>query len=164
MAAKPSTKKSRSAPARKPGRPTAYRPEYAEQARKLCLLGATDADLARFFGVSEQTVNAWKAAQPEFLESLKAGKEEADARVAHSLYRRALGYSHKAVKIMSVPRGAELGSEIVHEEYIERYPPDTTAGIFWLKNRRPEQWRDKQQVEHSGVLKLEDIAAASRAD
>lgn len=131
-------------------RPSSYRPEFAEQARKLCLLGATDKDLAGFFNVSEQTVNAWKGAHPEFLESLKDGKERADAMVAERLYRRALGYEHPAVKIFADPKsGAE---QIV--DYTEIYPPDTTAAIFWLKNRRPDLWRDKQDVEHSGQVNV----------
>jgi hypothetical protein len=133
---------------KKGGRPSRYRAEFAEQAFNLCLLGATDADLARAFDVSEQTVNAWKQAHPAFLESLKKGKEQADARVARSLFRRATGYSHKAVKIVA---DAKTGQEHI-VPYVERYPPDTTAAIFWLKNRRPEQWRDKQQLEHSGGI------------
>ncbi len=128
-------------------RPTAYKPEYARQARKLCLLGATDKELADFFEVSEVTINAWKKKHPAFLKSLKAGKDVADARVADKLYHRALGYKHKAVKIMAVARGNNGGSEIEEVPYVEHYPPDTTAAIFWLKNRRPEQWRDRQNVD-----------------
>ena len=128
------------------GRPSAFKSEYAEQALKLCRLGATDADMAGFFGVSEQTVNAWKTAHPAFLESLKEGKALADAEVADKLFRRATGYEHAAVKIVA---NATTGQEhIVH--YTERYAPDTTAAIFWLKNRRPDLWRDKRDMEHSG--------------
>lgn len=126
------------------GRPSSYRDEYAEQALKLCLLGATDAEMADIFGVSEQTLNAWKAAHPEFLESLKAGKAQADANVASRLYQRAMGYSHEAVKIMVV------AGEIKREMYTEHYPPDTAAGIFWLKNRRKQDWRDKIDHEVAG--------------
>ena len=61
------------------GRPSQYKAEYCEQAYKLCLLGATDVQLADFFGVSEQTLNTWKQKHPKFLESLRAGKDEADA-------------------------------------------------------------------------------------
>lgn len=127
-------------------RPSTYKAEFADQARKLCLLGATDKDLADFFGVTETTVNNWKSAHPAFVESLKEGKVQADANVAKSLYRRALGYSHDAVKIITVPRGENRGSDVQQVPYIERYPPDTTAAIFWLKNRRPDQWRDKQEI------------------
>lgn len=130
----------------KQGRPRSYKPEYAEQARKLCLLGATDVEVADFFGVTERTINRWKVDFPEFCHALKLGKEEADDRVEKSLYRRALGYSHEAVKIFANPTtGAE---QIV--PYTEHYPPDTTACIFWLKNRKKEDWRDKHDHEHTG--------------
>jgi len=126
---------------------TRYRQEFSEQALKLCRLGATDKELADIFGVSAQTLNAWKKAHPDFLESLKAGKAIADAEVADKLFRRATGYEHKAVKIVA---DAKTGAE--HQvEYIERYPPDTTACIFWLKNRRPDLWRDKVQQEVTGA-------------
>lgn len=140
------------AAAKKRGRPSAFRPEYAEQTYKLCLLGATDATLADFFGVSTQTINAWKKAQPDFLDAMKRGKSVADANVAHSLYHRAIGYEHEAVKILTVARGGNTGSDIEEVPYIERYPPDTAAAFIWLKNRQPAQWRDKQEVEHSGAV------------
>lgn len=131
-------------------RPSKYQPEFAAQALKLCRLGATDKELADFFGVSEQTVNAWKDAHHEFLESLKEGKGLADAEVADKLYKRATGYEHAAVKIVA---NANSGQEhIVH--YTERYPPDTTAAIFWLKNRRPDLWRDKTEQQLSGHVAI----------
>ena len=126
------------------GRPTSYRPEFAAQAEKLCRLGATDRELAEFFEVCEATINTWKAAQPGFLESLKSGKGLADAEVADKLYRRATGYSHEAVKIFN-----DGGTPLV-VPYTEHYPPDTTAAIFWLKNRRPDRWRDVNRQEHTG--------------
>ncbi len=145
----------RETPKRPIGRPSKYRPEFAKQATKLCLLGATDAELARFFEVSEATLNTWKKAHPEFLEALKTGKEEADAQVAKSLFRRALGYSHPATKIFADPK---TGSEhVVH--YVERYPPDTVACIFWLKNRQPDKWRDKQHHEHEAGASLAALVA-----
>ena len=132
---------------KKTGRPSAYRDEYAEQARKLCLaMGATEADLARFFDVSIPTVQTWGKVHPEFLAAKKA-KAEADGNVVVSLYRRAMGYSHEAVKIFADPK---TGKEKV-VRYTERYPPDTTACIFWLKNRQREQWRDKQDHEIGGI-------------
>lgn len=142
-------------------RPSLYRPEYAEQARKLCLLGATDAELGDFFDVSEVTINAWKKQHPAFLKSLKAGKAKADALIAHSLYHRALGYKHDAVKIIAVARGNNGGSEIEEVPYVEHYPPDTTAAIFWLKNRRPDVWRDKTQTEFSADESLAALIVAA---
>ena len=123
------------------GRPSSYKPEYAKQAAKLCKLGATDREMADFFGVVESTLNLWKLDFPEFSESLKLAKGEADARVEKSLYRRALGYSHDAVKIFHDQNGT---TEV---PYTEHYPPDTTACIFWLKNRKPGEWRDKIDVD-----------------
>ena len=122
----------------RPGRPSKYRPEFNAQAKQLCRLGATDAEIAEFFEVDESTVNRWKLEYPDFCASVKRGKILADAVIADSLYHRAKGYSHDAIKISSV------ASEIKEVPYIERYPPDTVAAIFWLKNRQPVKWRDKQ--------------------
>ena len=130
-------------PKGKAGRPSLYKPEYVEQSKKLCLLGATDRELADFFKVSEATLNSWKAQHPEFLESLKVGKEQADQRVERSLYQRAVGYSHPDVHVSNFQGMVTLTPIIKH------YPPETTAGIFWLKNRKPEEWRDR--VEHTGA-------------
>lgn len=128
----------------KRGRPSQFHERYIDEARKLGMLGATDAECAAFWGVSETTVNNWKHQHPEFLESLNAGKMAADANVADRLYQRAMGYSHKAVKIF-MPANAPAP---VYADYVEHYPPDTAAGIFWLKNRRKADWRDK--LEHTG--------------
>lgn len=123
----------------KTGRPTKYKPEYADQAAKLCKLGATNPDLADFFNVGITTVERWIAAHPEFREALVAGKDEADARVERSLYQKAVGYQFDTVKIF-MPAGA---NEPVYAPYREIIPPSDTACIFWLKNRKPEEWRDK---------------------
>lgn len=126
----------------KAGRPSKFKPEMVEQGRRLCQLGATDREIADFFHVSESTLNLWKLEHREFSESLKLGKDVPDERVEKSLYRRALGYSHDAVKIFADPKtGAE---QIV--PFTEHYPPDTTAAIFWLKNRKPAEWRDRQEL------------------
>ena len=124
------------------GRPTKYKPEYAKQAYNYCLLGATDKELTQFFEVSKQTLNTWKKSQPEFMDSLKKGKAVADGRIAEALYNRALGYEHKEDKIF------QHQGEAVVIPTIKHYPPDTTACIFWLKNRRPDLWRDRQEIKH----------------
>lgn len=126
------------------GRPSKYQEQFAEQARKLCLLGATDKELADFFETSEQTINAWKTAYPEFLESVKKGKTQADADVADRLYQRAMGFEHPEVDIRVV------GGEIVQTPIRKIYAPDPTAAIFWLKNRQRAKWRDKLDHEHTG--------------
>lgn len=129
----------------KVGRPSMYKPEYAELAFKFCLLGADDARLGVMFDVSEQTINTWKQQYPEFLESLKNGKEAADAEIAHSLYHRAKGYSHPEVDIKMYE------GQIIKTDLVKHYPPDTGAAMAWLKNRQPKQWRDKQEVDHTST-------------
>ena len=126
------------------GRPTDFRLEFVDQARKLAMLGATDIEVADFFGVSVRTVHRWKATMEDFCHSLKAGKSEADDRVERSLFSRANGYEHDEVDIRVV------NGEIVQTPIRKYYPPDTTAAIFWLKNRRPEDWREKIENTHVG--------------
>lgn len=128
------------------GRPTLFKDEYCEQARKLCLLGATDKDLAHFFEVEEKTINNWKSNKPEFLQSIKKGKDFADANVADRLYQRALGFEHDSEEIKVVSDGQGMGSSIERVPIVKIYPPDTTAAIFWLKNRQKKYWRDKVET------------------
>lgn len=129
------------------GRPSQYRPEFADQARKLCLLGATDAKLADFFGVTETTVNTWKRAHAAFGAAVKAGKEAADAEIAEALFHRAKGYEHPEDDIRTVSVGKGF-SEIVITPTTKHYPPDTQAASLWLRNRQPDLWKEKQEVEH----------------
>lgn len=126
------------------GAPSPYKPEYCEQAQKLCQLGATDREVADFFEVDERTIYRWKHAHPEFCQALKVGKEVADERVEQALYRKAIGYKHDAVKIFN-----DQGSPLV-VDYVEHVAPDTTACIFWLKNRKRAEWRDKVDHELTG--------------
>lgn len=125
------------------GRPTKYKPEYAEQVFKLCLLGATDAEIANFFEVDERTINNWKISYPEFFQSIKDGKEKADAEIANSLYNRAKGYDRETVKVF------QYQGDPVVVPYTEHIPPDTGAAMAWLKNRQPSKWRDKQDIDMS---------------
>lgn len=148
-------------------RPSKYKPEFSTQAAKLCALGATDSQLADFFEVAVSTISLWKVEHPEFSEALKLAKDEADAKVEQSLYRRAMGYEHDETDIRVVDK------EIVQTPIRKHYPPDTTACIFWLKNRKAAQWRDKVEQIVSGELTVTGqtkeqrdaaVAAASRAD
>ena len=145
------------------GRPSKYKEEYCEQAEKLARLGATDKEMADFFGVTEQTLNNWKTDkdgnETPFFESLKRGKVESDARVVDSLYQRALGYSCREDKVFLVDKKPLI------VPMMKQYPPDTTAAIFWLKNRRPSEWRDRQDINVTGDMpadvsaKIEEIKA-----
>jgi hypothetical protein len=130
-------------PRRRPGQPTLYREEYAEQARRLAKLAANDRDIAEFFHVDISTIWNWKVQHEKFFLALKEGKDELDHRVENSLFHRAVGYSYNAVKIFCHE------GEITREEYVEHVPPDVTAQIFWLKNRQPEKWRDRHEIDPS---------------
>ena len=124
-----------------PGRPSMYRPEYATLAKNYTLLGADDAQLAEFFEVSERTVHRWKAAYPEFSEALQQGKAQADARVAHSLYQRATGCSHPDTHV------SNYQGQITLTPITKHYPPDVQAATFWLKNRQPQHWKERVEVQ-----------------
>lgn len=130
-------------------RPTKYKPEYVKQVEKLCRLGATDVEVADFLEVDTATIYRWKIEHPAFCEAGKLGKETADNRVEKSLFARAVGYEHDDVDIRVIDK------DVVQTPIRKRYAPDTTAAIFWLKNRRPGDWRDKQELEHNGSLTVE---------
>lgn len=125
---------------RKTGRPTLFRPEYVEQARKLCAFGAINEELAEFFGVGLRTFKDWRIRYPEFAEACRLGKEVADQRVEDSLFKMATGYEYETTKLFVID------GQIVHEPVVEYATPTPSAAIFWLKNRRPDEWRDRQEM------------------
>lgn len=125
------------------GRPSELTDKVLKQAKGLALLGATDKQMAEIWGVTEATITNWKKACPEFLASIKSGKEEADIKIAEALYHRAKGYKRKETKVFCHQ------GEIVTHEYVEHMAPDTAAAFIWLKNR--QGWRDKQDVESTNV-------------
>ena len=115
-----------------------------DKAYKLCILGLTNPQLAAALDVSVSSIDKWLVEHEEFSSAVKRGREEADYEVAKSLYQRAMGYSHPAEEIKVIQ------GEVIRVPTTKHYPPDTTACIFWLKNRRKEQWRDVSKIEHSG--------------
>jgi hypothetical protein len=119
------------------GRKTTYDPNCLKVVKHMCMLGATYEDLAKYFDVSAQTIVTWKKQFPDFAKVLRDAKDEADNKVIASLFERATGYKHKATKFF------QHNGRIVSADFTEHYPPDVTAIQFWLKNRRPTQWRDK---------------------
>lgn len=127
----------------KGGRPSKYQPEFPKQAEKMTRLGATDKDLADFFEVNTDTIYEWKNTHPEFSEALKRGKELADGQVIQSLYKRATGYEFQDTQF------ASFQGMIISKEYTKHIPPDPTSMIFWLKNRLPKEWRDRQEIDHT---------------
>ena len=120
-----------------PGRPSLYQPEFAEQAFELCLAGATNRDLADTFEVGHSTIDNWLQKHPEFAQSVKRGRALADGRVAHGLYSRAIGYTYETTRVVLYS-----GEPVVSVPHTVHKPPDVRAGTFWLRNRRPQQWRE----------------------
>ena len=103
--------------------------------------GLSDKQIAHNIGISEQTLNNWKNRFPEFFESLKKGKEVVDYEVENALLKRAKGFEYQEVTIEV--KTDENGKEEKHKKVITKFvPPDTGAICFWLKNRRPDKWRD----------------------
>lgn len=133
----------------KAGRPTKWEDAYVGIAEKASLLGLTDDEIADVLGVSVRTLHYWKYDHPELADALRTGKERADERVERSLYQRATGYNiteQQAVKVKLGQYEEKVG--VVDVE--KHVPASDTAAIFWLKNRRKADWRDKHEVEHSG--------------
>ena len=113
-------------------------------ARVIGSLGGTTKMLARALDVNESSVKDWLRKNERLATALKDEKAKADAAVEKSLYQRALGYSHKDVDIRVIE------GKLVKTKIVKHYPPDTTACIYWTKNRRPDLWRDVQRLEHTG--------------
>ena len=141
-------------PRKKFGRPTKFEDRFVAQAEKLCLRGATDAEIADFFEVSVRTIQRWRHEHEDFCRASNEARAVADARVERSLYERAMGFEHDAVKIF-MPANAK---EPVYAPYREKVPPDTTACIFWLKNRKQEEWRDRSVGEKDNPLHVKSSA------
>lgn len=163
-----------------------YKAAYNAQAEKLSRLGATDEEMADFFGINVATLNRWKKKHEKFRASIKKGKLEADANVSERLYTRAIGYSYKEVtyeKVQFFELGMAVGEEgdltedekqAFKKKVVEKeMPPDVTAQIFWLKNRRGKlappgapgsdgnRWADKQELSgpQGGPIPLVKLTA-----
>lgn len=121
------------------GQPTKYRTQFCKPARALCERGATDAELATYFEVSIDTISEWKKLHKEFSAATKNGKQFADNNVEKALYERAVGYKHPDTHF-STYEGI-----VIPTPTTKHYPPDATSMIFWLKNRKPKEWRDRQE-------------------
>lgn len=124
------------------GRPSLWDDKFIEVAKAMARLGAIDMDIANALCCNIRTLHRWKIEHPEFAEALEVGKEDADRIVEQSLYRRATGYTFDSEKIVTA------GGTVQRVETMEHVPPDTTAAIFWLKNRKGTDWRDTKNLKH----------------
>lgn len=117
--------------------------------------GLTDEQIATNIGIVPSTLYEWKKKYEEFSEVLKKGKDLVDREVENALLKRALGYKYDETTYEQVAvkdgEGKVIGHRMEATKIVTKeVHPDTTAQIFWLKNRKPEEWRDKQNIEHSG--------------
>ena len=122
---------------------TVYEPWVSTQAQKLSFLGATDLEIADFLGITTTTFYQWRHEFPDFSEAVKVGKEAADDRVEKSFYNRAIGYTFESEKIAINAFG-----KVTRASCREHVPPDPGAAMNWLKNRRPNEWREKTEILH----------------
>lgn len=126
------------------GRPTAYKPEYAEMVKQWCIDGATDPEIADLLKVDVRTIYRWKLQHPLFCQAIQAGKDFADDRVERAFYQRAVGYSFEAEKVFCF-QGA-----IVRAKTTEQIHPDPSAAMKWLASRRKDRWAETTRTELTG--------------
>lgn len=117
--------------------------------------GFIDKEIAKVLDVSKKTLENWKAKNKNFLPTLKGDKQVADDKVQKALYERALGYEYKEITIEYIKIGKAKTPAKKTKEVIKQLAPDTTAQIFWLKNRQPDKWRDKKEVTLTELTKEE---------
>lgn len=152
--------------ARKRGAPPKYRPEFVQLAHNYCLLGATNKKLAELFEVDVITIERWLREKPDFRRSVREGRVEADANVAKSLYKRATGGVRKeqqAIKVKTTKDG-KPAEEVVTVTLEKEELADVRAAQFWLWNRNPERWKNRQEVQHSGDVTLTVRAVLDELD
>lgn len=125
---------------KKYGRPSKFKKIDPAIIELLARSGYTDVEMAAILGVTERTWNNWKKKNEVFFQSLKDNKGIADGRIVASLFQRAEGYSHPEDKIFLGKDGAPV---VVHTT--KHYPPDTAACIYWLKNRRSSEWKERRE-------------------
>jgi transposase-like protein len=126
------------------GRKPKYQTAWARIARKACERGMTDQEVADLLGVNPSTLYRWRAQYREFSRAFRLGKELANNRVERALYERAIGYDFECEKQIMTRRGRQM------LRWREHLPADVGAAMAYLKNRRPDRWRDTHRIEHTG--------------
>lgn len=136
----------------------AYHPGFNRRATDYCLLGATNEDLAEFFGVDVSSVQRWLVEIPSFAKAVSKGREVANVRVVKALHAAATGYKHQETKL-NVVKG-RLKTTVV----TKHYAPNVNAAALILMNRDSKRWKDTKTVEHSGRIDLASLVAGSMGD
>lgn len=134
--------------------------------------GLSDQQIAKNMGISRSTLNEWKKKYPDIAYALKKGKEVSDYEVENALYKRATGYTEKVKKVFKckVVEYDECGKKKKEEEVLKEgieevhFPPDTGAAIFWLTNRKPEEWKNRRDGKEEDGDGEEGVAMLSPVD
>lgn len=127
---------------KKAGRPTKYNEKKHLQLGKLCAKACmTDKEICEELDIAESTLYLWKNKYKGFSEALQIEKDKVDERVEKSLYSLAVGYEEDDIKIFQF-QGVD-----VQVPFVKKYKPDLGAITLWLKNRQPDKWRDKQEID-----------------
>jgi len=137
-----------------PGRPTKYRTDFI--ARVLRMEGLTHADMAKNLGIALSSFNAYRNMYVAFSDAIKETDTKTDNIVQSALFKRATGYSCPDTKAQWI-FDKDGGGHWEYADLVKHYPPDSTALIFWLKNRDPDKWRDKHDIEHAGNIGLHPV-------
>jgi hypothetical protein len=137
-----------------------YKERFVKEAYVACQEGFTDVKLAKLFGVSKQSINGWKRKFPAFKEALQTGKDEFNVAVAENcLIKRLKGYAYtETTKELVTDKETGKKELVITKEVRKSVAPDTTALIFFLKNRDHERWCDRREI--AGTLTIEDAINA----
>ncbi|MEW9576733.1 hypothetical protein U9K47_15465 [Bacillus toyonensis] len=114
--------------------------------------GLVDEQIAKNIGISRATLSNWKNKHPLIARALVRGKEVVDREVENALLKRALGYTYEEVTVLRQEVEEGVFESVEAKRVKRQVPPDTTALIFWLKNRKPDKWRDRREIDHSGEM------------
>jgi hypothetical protein len=125
------------------GRKPKFKSAFIGVARKACERGFSDQEVADLLGINASTFYRWRVRYPQFARVVRLGKEMADNRVERALYERAIGYDFEREKQIMTRDGPQM------LRWREHVPPDTAAALAYLKNRRPDRWRDTHRIEHT---------------
>lgn len=120
--------------------------------------GLSDEQIAHNIGIRRETLYAWKKQHPNIANALKKGKEVVDLMVENALFKRAMGYEYEETTLERTWNEASECWDMVPTKVVhKKQAADPTSMIFWLKNRKPEEWRDKQNIEHSGEVAQRNV-------
>lgn len=123
------------------GRPSNYPKINLDDVKKWAKIGLSNDQIAQALEISIESLYDYQRDYPEFLQALKSGKENPDDRIERALFERAAGYIAPEEKLFYDSNTGAIASQTV----LKQYPPDTAAAIIWLKNRRPEKWRENPE-------------------